>query len=326
MLAADDKATCSISTDSPVISGTLSWLLCAFFTLSYVGSLYLARAGRLAFHAPPVDVPNGQERVRLANEKWRNDPQVIKARLKAVAVSTLGSCAVVVCVVSKFGSGCRTDDRSSFSEALSVLGLSLPSVNLNLWSILRPHLLAPVLYVGPLYIMLLDTTLPFQRDWDFKRDVVEKFTSWQGLRNYSIAPATEELVFRSCIISMMKLSGATTKQMVFAGPLWFGVAHAHHAWELYNIYGRTKSALQRAVLTCAFQLTYTTLFGWFTTFIFLRTGSVYPAITSHTFCNIMGLPDPGYGARMFPRQAAVIYALHVVGMVAFGFALGPWTK
>lgn len=30
----------------------------------------------------------------------------------------------------------------------------------------------------------------------------------------------------------------------------FRVAHAHHAWELYNIYGRTKSALQRAVLTC----------------------------------------------------------------------------
>lgn len=326
MSAADDNAACSASTNSPVISGTISWLLCAFFTLSYVGSLYLARAGRLAFHAPPANVQNGQERVRVANEKWRNDPEVIKARLKAVTLSTLGSCAVVVLVVSKFGGGCRMGEKSAFAASLDVLGLGLPSAHFDIWGVLRPHLLAPLLYIGPLYMMLLESTLPFQRGRDFKSDVVEKFTSWQGLRNFSIAPATEELVFRSCIISTMKLSGASTKQMVFTGPLWFGVAHAHHAWELYNIYGRTKSALQRAVLTCAFQLTYTTLFGWFTTFLFLRTSSVFPAITSHIFCNIMGLPDPGYGARMFPKRAVVIYALHVVGIVAFGFALGPWTK
>ncbi|KIO31424.1 hypothetical protein M407DRAFT_49208, partial [Tulasnella calospora MUT 4182] len=107
--------------------------------------------------------------------------------------------------------------------ALGVLGLSLPNVYSNILSVLRPHLLAPVLYAGPLYIMLLDSTLPFQRDWDFKRDVVEKFPSWQGLRNYSIVtPVTEELVFRACIIPMMKWSSATTKQAVFAGSLWFG--------------------------------------------------------------------------------------------------------
>lgn len=76
--------------------------------------------------------------------------------------------------------------RSAFSEALDVLGLGLPSANLNIWGVLRPHLLAPLLYIGPLYMMLLESTLPFQSRWDFKSDVVEKFTSWQGLRNFSI--------------------------------------------------------------------------------------------------------------------------------------------
>lgn len=108
MLTKED-ATCSL--DAPSISPNTATLLSAFFTFSYVGSLYLARAGRLAFHAPSVDVPNGQERVREANERWRNDPEVIRARLTAAVISTVTSCVVVAMVLSQSGT-CRTNGVS----------------------------------------------------------------------------------------------------------------------------------------------------------------------------------------------------------------------
>ena len=51
-----------------------------------------------------------------------------------------------------------------------------------------------------------------------------------------------------------------------------------------------------------FQLAYTTLFGWFTAYIFVRTGSAYVACFSHIFCNFMGLPTIGRDLREHPRH------------------------
>lgn len=38
------------------------------------------------------------------------------------------------------------------------------------------------------------------------------------------------------------------------------------------------------------QFAYTTLFGWYATFVFLRTGSVVAVVLAHAFCNWCGLP------------------------------------
>jgi prenyl protein peptidase len=45
-----------------------------------------------------------------------------------------------------------------------------------------------------------------------------------------------------------------------------------------------------ALLRSLFQLTYTTLFGGYATFVFMRTGSLLSVVLLHTFCNWMGLP------------------------------------
>lgn len=44
------------------------------------------------------------------------------------------------------------------------------------------------------------------------------------------------------------------------------------------------------VLRSLFQFTYTSLFGFFATFVYLRTGNVFTCMLAHTFCNWMGLP------------------------------------
>ena len=45
-----------------------------------------------------------------------------------------------------------------------------------------------------------------------------------------------------------------------------------------------------AVFRSLFQFTYTTLFGWYAAFLYLRTGSLPGVILAHSFCNWMGLP------------------------------------
>lgn len=37
------------------------------------------------------------------------------------------------------------------------------------------------------------------------------------------APLTEEIVFRSCMIAVAQLSGASHKHLIFVTPLWFGL-------------------------------------------------------------------------------------------------------
>lgn len=45
-----------------------------------------------------------------------------------------------------------------------------------------------------------------------------------------------------------------------------------------------------AIARALFQFTYTSLFGFFATFVFLRTGNVISITLAHTFCNWLGLP------------------------------------
>lgn len=90
------------------------------------------------------------------------------------------------------------------------------------------------------------------------------------------------------IIPLHVLAHFSGKQIIFLTPLYFGIAHIHHLYEFRLTHPQTPLLL--AVLRSLFQFTYTSLFGFFAAFVFLRTGNVYSAILAHTFCNWMGLP------------------------------------
>lgn len=59
---------------------------------------------------------------------------------------------------------------------------------------------------------------------------VHNVTAW---RNYVVAPFTEELVFRACMIPLLLCSGFQTQNIIFFGPIFFSLAHLHHFMELY---------------------------------------------------------------------------------------------
>ncbi|TEB27418.1 hypothetical protein FA13DRAFT_1634612 [Coprinellus micaceus] len=297
------------------LSGTTAHGLALGFAFIFVGSLYVSNHTRLSFdHNVKVSV-GGYQRIKQNNERWRDDPDVIRARLAAVSIASVICCAIVGYLLSDL-----THSKSSgevFKLAAKHLGFASAGPILS-------HLVTPVLFLGPLYAMFLGGDLPFQQHWDCEREGA-KFTSWIGIRSYIFAPFTEELVFRACVCTVYHISGTSTSRMIFLTPFTFGVAHAHHAWDTYNRYGRNTEALKRAILGTIFQLMYTTLFGFLATYIFLRTGSLLPAWTAHAFCNVMGFPNIGWELQAYPHRRKQIIAVYLAGVVGFAFVLSRWT-
>jgi prenyl protein peptidase len=299
-------------------------MLTLSFAVSYVGSLYISKNARLSFASrPPAPARNGEARQKVVNERWRDDPDVIKARLASVSLATFVCCVGVLAVVWHSLRGGNITFSMALHDTSRRLGLHF-DMNTRSW-LIYPHLITPLLFLGPLYSRYLSESLPFQRRWFFRSEVLPIFFTWQGIRNYLLAPITEELVFRACVLSMYHLSGASTKRMIFLSPLSFGAAHIHHAWDTYNRYGKTPGAFKRAIIMMLFQLSYTSIFGFHCAFLFLRTGSILPPISAHVFCNIIGLPHLGMELSQFPRRKTAILGAYLIGVVALAYALFSWT-
>ena len=90
------------------------------------------------------------------------------------------------------------------------------------------------------------------------------------------------------MVPLHLLAHFTEKQIVFITPLYFGIAHVHHLYEFHITHPEVPMLM--ASLRSLFQFTYTSLFGFFATFLYLRTGNVYTCVLAHAFCNWMGLP------------------------------------
>lgn len=101
-------------------------------------------------------------------------------------------------------------------------------------------------------------------------------------------PITEELVFRSLLTPLHLLAHVTPSNIIFLTPLYFGIAHIHHFYEYTLTHPHTP--LAPALLRSVVQFAYTTIFGWYATFLFLRTGSLPAVVLAHSFCNWCGLP------------------------------------
>jgi prenyl protein peptidase len=86
----------------------------------------------------------------------------------------------------------------------------------------------------------------------------------------------------------MLVSRTPVWQTVFLTPVIFGLAHVHHFYE-FRLTNPQVPVLDALLRSC-FQMAYTTLFGAYATFIYMRTGSLLAVCAIHAFCNSMGLP------------------------------------
>ncbi|OQS07509.1 peptidase family U48, partial [Thraustotheca clavata] len=98
-----------------------------------------------------------------------------------------------------------------------------------------------------------------------------------AIRTYIFAPFTEEFVFRSSMAMMLLNAGFSAGTVIFVSPLAFGVAHMHHFIE----HIREGRQYSQALLIVVFQFCYTSVFGIYAMFIFLRTGQFNAIFAVH---------------------------------------------
>lgn len=134
-------------------------------------------------------------------------------------------------------------------------------------------------------------------------------------RNYVVAPFTEELVFRACMIPLLLCSGFQTQTIIFIGPVFFSLAHLNHFMELYY---QQRYSFLKAFSIVGLKLGYTVVFGWYASFLFIRTGNLISAIIAHIFCNVMGLP-----VLLSPRTRGLATIAFIFGLACFLRLLFP---
>ncbi|KAJ1939517.1 CAAX prenyl protease [Kickxella alabastrina] len=289
----------------------LAWLATPHFTVAlthsllfsalYVGSIYFLtalRASSLSNNAAPA--------VSIHD---RDHPQVIKQR-------TLGALLATMLCLGIAG----VQLRAWQVDAVRSMGLGYAQVA---GSVVVAMVLCCVIYLGPLMLDYLDAAaqgrgaISWKRLWALvSRDL---WSSPQLLRNYVVGPVTEELVFRTCVVSLWAVSpGVSTNKTVFLSPLVFGIAHVHHAWA-----HRQSSGVWLRTL---FQIAYTTVFGWFAASLFIKTGSVAGPVCAHVFCNIMGVPDLGRIGEYMGWRRVAVWAVFLCGLLGFIALYEPMTR
>ena len=138
---------------------------------------------------------------------------------------------------------------------------------------------------------------------------------WMRLRHLVVAPLTEEIVFRACMVPALRSTGMTAARVAFTTPLFFGFAHVHHALSKLR-QGRGAFSV---FLETSFQFAYTTVFGAYESYAFLRTESLCAVTVCHAFCNAMGLPDLSFLQRDSPvyHHRTLLLSTLVIGLVGF---------
>jgi len=267
-----------------------SLLTSAFLASSFVGSLYIWKD---------------------ALTRDRDEPEVIKRRLLSI---------FIVCLLAPWSLYIWRDDSllAVGPPFLTWIGITTEGLGLAL---IFPLFLTMSLFIGPIYLLLCKETfqslaLHAVRDFYPERRL-------RTLRNIILAPFAEEFVFRACICSLLFSGGWSFTFTVLGSPLLFGIAHLHHLLGMVRAQGYST---KEAALAVGYQLCYTTLFGTYASFIFLRTGHLVAAFLCHAFCNVLGFPDLSWLRHEDQRHRFVVGFFYILGVVLFSNLLFPLTS
>ncbi|KAL8721786.1 MAG: hypothetical protein Q9225_001586 [Loekoesia sp. 1 TL-2023] len=216
----------------------------------------------------------------------RDAPSVIRARIRFVSVSVTLSTIITIYVLA-------THANASRIEMLRLLGW----YPIGITEIVKSFSLTALLFAGPLFEK--GVIQGRWKEWILGQTIYETLSSWIGWRNYVAGPVTEEVLFRSLLVPLHLLTPLSPSRVVLLTPLYFGIAHVHHFYEFVLTHPHTP--LAPSIIRSLIQFIYTTIFGWYATFVFIRTGNVVAVTLAHTFCNWAGLPR--VWGRVEPRVA-----------------------
>lgn len=255
-------------------------LSCLALAASYVGSLYMTTKSGLP----------------------RDHPSTIKQRMSSVLVVCFLGPLFVYYVVDY-------DTRKIFPIQL---GIHFSNIG---FALCGPLLLTVILFAGPITLYLITEGLV-----GIQEDLLttEHFFDLKWYRTIVVAPISEELIFRACMMPLLVPVYGISKS-IFVAPLFFGLAHFHHICEEI----RKGNKWPPVLLGSCFQFLYTTIFGVYSAFLFLRTGHLIGPIICHSFCNMIGFPD--FGSIPDCKSPMFVSFMFFVGLLLFFLFLFPLT-
>lgn len=259
-------------------------------SFSFVGSLYLWKL---------VGYP----------ETNRDDTGTVQRRF----LSALLSCVCSAALVYELSQPKRPGDVGF--TLFELLGLQLDGL---VQACVHALGLTAVLFVGPLAQHVAAVAMgssPF---------VSLPGGPWVSMRNYVLAPFTEEFVFRACLVRLWVGASFPQGAIIFLSPFCFAMAHAHHFVE----HVRRLQNKHTAMLTVAFQVFYTSLFGMYSNFLLLRIGSTVALILTHSFCNHQGFPDLSFitmERHPLSQHRRWLIVVYLIGIFAFSWLIMPMT-
>ncbi|XP_020896794.1 CAAX prenyl protease 2 [Exaiptasia diaphana] len=262
-----------------------SFVACFIIAVSYVVSLYIYKS--------PLP---------------RDHPKTIKQRFKSVFVVSLLAPLYVW-----FWSDSRSGALSvKFYSLWRWLGIHINNV---IVASVLPLLLTMVLFLGPLVLLFINKEIQIS-------DLSKSITSLSSvqIRNYIVAPLTEEFVYRACMLPLLIPSFGVQWSVIIC-PLFFGVAHVHHVIERLWVNGEKPKEVWFSAL---FQFGYTTIFGAYSAFLFVRTGNLAGPVICHSFCNFMGFPP--LDEVPHSKYPYLISGSFVLGLVIFLCIAMPMTN
>ncbi|KAI3642508.1 hypothetical protein MP228_012063 [Amoeboaphelidium protococcarum] len=183
------------------------------------------------------------------------------------------------------------------------LSLNLRAVFVAISLVLGP-VIVQILYYGSV-VQYLKAQIEFEQSWLL---II--------LRNFVIAPAVEEFIYRVCITYLLQRDGFTNMQIILLAPQFFGFSHLHHLFGKLRV-AKLRSEAINAVLGTLLQYAYTSVFGMIASQLYLRTQSFLTICVVHSIYNIIAFPDV-YGDLITDRgQRVRNWSLYIMGVVVF---------
>lgn len=127
------------------------------------------------------------------------------------------------------------------------------------------------------------------------------------LRDLVIGPLTEELLFRAVLYDIYDEAHLSSRYL--SENFWyFGCAHIHHGLMAYF----EGSSAVNAFVNSLLQFFMTSIFGSFSSMLFLNTKSIWPCIFAHSLCNFYGPPR---------IQSVPALGFNILSLVVFAYCL-----
>ncbi|XP_028187053.1 CAAX prenyl protease 2-like isoform X1 [Glycine soja] len=238
-------------------------------------------------------------------------------------------CAVVSSVLSLFISALILPVQTKeLRHILVVFGIRRD----HIWqAVVLPLCLTSLMYAGSIFLKCLLLLASWRQhsssealSLDSFKCSLQRFLDWLSVilsnilvwRNYVLAPLTEELVFRACMIPLLLCGGLKTYSAILLCPIFFSLAHLNHFLE---IYAKQNYRIVKAAMVIGLQLGYTVVFGSYASFLFVRTGHLIAPLVAHIYCNFMGLPV------LYSQRSGIVSVTFIIGFLGFLWLLFPMT-